>query len=143
MGKKKAPQIGFGTVTATLCGWVFLYVSTIFPYLGTASKGETLFAGGSLDSGIGTIGTERMFLVKGQTAFFNYTVNSSDGGAVRFDVKPVLKFGFSDQAQLVEGDRSGRIEFEVRETGFYRFYHDFSLNGISSSTSYSASWGAV
>ncbi|MDJ0643602.1 MAG: hypothetical protein QNJ15_12365 [Erythrobacter sp.] len=143
MSKKRTLKIGFGAVIGVLCLWMFLYVSTLFPYLGTASKGETKFPLGSVDASMPTIGTERMLLFKGQTAFIDYNVNSSDGGGVHFDVKPVMQFGFSDQTQVIRGNQSGRIEFEVKETGFYRFYHRFSLNGLSGSTSYSASWGAI
>lgn len=143
MSKKRTLKIGLGAVTGVHCLWIFLYVSTLFPYLGTSTKGETKFVGGSLDTGMPTIGTQRMLLFKGQKAFFEYKVNSTDGGGVRFDVKPVMKFGFSDQTQVISDNQSGRIEFEVQETGFYKFYHDFSLNGVSGSTSYSASWGAI
>ncbi|WP_040464329.1 hypothetical protein [Erythrobacter sp. NAP1] len=122
--------------------WLFLYVSTIFPYLGQAQQSQMSGAGFNVSGGVSNFGTQRMFLVAGQTAFFEYDVKGDEDAGVRFDLHAWPNAAFSDQSQTITGTQSGRAEFVVEKTGFYSFYHDFSTNAPGSKTSYSVSWGA-
>ncbi len=135
-------KLGLGTIGGVLCLWLFLYISTIFPYLGSASRSENLGPGVSLNAGSGNFGLSKMILFEGQTAFFDYKIDSTDAGAVRLDVRPFTTFGASENLKVIEGTGQGTVEFVVTKTGLYEFRHDFSLNGTSGRTEYQVTWGA-
>jgi len=146
-GEIRLPLPGFGKIGVFGIGlilalWLFLYISTLFPYLGHTQRSETLSPGMSTNGGIGTIGLSTMFLIEGQQAFFNYDVQSQNGGKVQFDLRPISQISATDQEKLVAGGEAGTLEFTVPATGLYNFHHDFALSGMRSTTSYSASWGA-
>lgn len=129
-------------LSGALILWVFLYVSTIFPYLGRAEQTQANSVGFNVSGGTTNLGTQSMFLFPGQTAFFEYDVRGDEGAGVRFDVHSWPYTGFSDQVQTIEGTRSGRAEFVIEKAGFYSFYHDFSINAPGTKSRYSVAWGA-
>ncbi|MEL7189119.1 MAG: hypothetical protein AAGK17_06165 [Pseudomonadota bacterium] len=142
METKRTLKLGSGAIVGALAVWLFLYISTIFPYLGYSSQNETLGPGVSLSAGSKDVGLTTMLLFEGQTAFIDYEVASTENGKVILDVKPISTFGFSENKQDIEAGTKGTYEVEIEKTGLYEFRHDFSLNGISGTTEYRVSWGA-
>ncbi len=142
MSKKGTLKIGFGTLTAALCLWVFAYVSTLFPYLGWGrAQNNTEFAT-NVDIGTMDIGMPYMLLFEGQTAFYEYD-SYSEEGQITFDVKPVFSIGYSEQMQRVSGEGSGRIEIPITKTGFYTFRHEPAMARGHVYTHYDTVWGAI
>ncbi len=142
MSKKATLKASFGTLTAALCLWVFAYVSTLFPYLGWGrAQNNTEFAT-SVDLASFNVGVPYMLLFEGQTAFYDYTSHSEES-RITFDVKPVFTIGYSDAAQRVSGEGSGRIEIPITKTGLYTFKHEPSMARGHAYTHYDTVWGAI
>ena len=139
----KVTKNGTFALGLILIAWLFVYISGIFPYLGSAERSERLGMGISAKSDSGGFGMSRMLLFAGQTAFIDYNVKSDTGGEVWIDIKPLTTLGYSDNVQKIRGNASGRYEFVVPSTGVYEFDHEFSLNGTGGATHYSVSWGAL
>lgn len=124
-----------------LCFWIFVYVSGLFPYLGTGRVDNRSVPGVQTNIGSTGVGVRTMLLFKGQTAFFEYKSTSPES-EITLDVKPVITLGYSDAMQRVKGNATGIAEFPIEQTGLYRFRHEPALGRRFGRTSYSVSWGA-
>lgn len=139
LGKFAGPA--FYAVVAALCVWVFVYISGLYPYLGTAGDDNRSSLGISTSVGGYSYGTSVMLLFEGQTAFFEYDSTSSEG-EITLDVKTLNRLGYSDAMQRVKGAQNGIAEFPITSTGLYRFDQEPALGRTYGRTSYSVSWGA-
>ena len=132
-------HIGLKWIMGAFVLWLFAYISTLFPYLGTydyKKEGMVQTAGG--------FGAQHMILFKGQTAFIDYTVNSTPGfdGNVLIDIAPWPGINFSPDMRKVSGRAKGRIEIVIPKTGFYTFRHRIGPMAYRQDLAYSVTWGA-
>lgn len=126
-----------GTVLAALtCIWLFLYISTIAPYLGTYS-----YAYGGRVRGESGFGVHTMLLFKGQEAFMEYEVKRGSRNArpYTFDIQPWPAVIHSPDAVYVRGQAKGTLRVKIEKTGVYHFY---SNAPYLVEADYTVTWGA-
>ncbi|QJB68326.1 hypothetical protein [Parasphingorhabdus halotolerans] len=141
---KQAAGWGFYLFTAVLSIWLFVYISGLFPYLGYEHRTHHYHKFSSNEGVVSSsLGPNSMFLVKGQTAFYDYDMKvTKQTSGMWLDIRPIYEIGISDNAKWIHGDQQGRWEYEVPETGVYSFKHDVNHRAFDSKVTYDVSWGA-
>ncbi len=126
---------------AALCAWIFVYISGLYPYLGTAGDNNRSSFATSTSVGKYNFGLSTMLLFKGQTAFIEYKATGEDG-KVSLDIGPSGSLGYSDSRIRVKGKQTGTLEVPIESTGLYDFEHEPSLGRGHGHTQYKVRWGA-
>jgi hypothetical protein len=126
-------------VLAIIAIWLFGYISTIFPYLGTY---HYRYADGIRDEH--DIGVRNMLLFKGQTAFLEYDINSADRseGKVYIAIERWRPLGNASDKLEIQGRKKGVLTMPVNKTGFYTFYSGIGIMAYRQNLKYTVTWGA-
>ena len=147
------PALRVGKWGAALFGivfglWLFAYGSGLFTTLGWAEGSERhnrfgiRLAEQTSATGLGT-----MFLVAGQTAWWDYDVETEGAGGVRLSIASTPPRPGSIRVENVTRTGRGRIALVAPHTGLYSFRHEYvPLAGAfgrqpPGATRYRLSWG--
>jgi hypothetical protein len=124
---------------AVIAIWLFGYISTIFPYLGTY---HYRYADGVIEQH--DIGLRNVMLFKGQTAFLEYDIDSPDRpeGKIYIAIKPWRPLGSGSNKLAVQGRKKGVLTMPVNKTGYYTFYSRIGVAGRRKNLQYTVTWGA-
>jgi hypothetical protein len=151
-GRITLPGWLFYPFVALLSGWVFVYISGLFPYLGYKSGGliSSPSGIGRVQYGVGDndqLQTHRMFLVGGQTAIVDYDVTVRKG-QLSVSLHPgMMAIGPALLQQGIATTGAGRIAVKVPSTGLYTltFRPTYRLNSgtMQTDVSYTLWWGGL
>ncbi len=139
VGRFRLFAIGGKSVLAVVAIWLFCYISTIFPYLGTYHYS---FVDGVRDEY--SVGTRNMLLFKGQTAFIEFETDGADGyeGTVYIDIMPWPGTTKSPNMLALNGEKNGILSVPVETTGIYVFHNRVGSMAYRENLEYRVTWGA-
>jgi hypothetical protein len=144
----RAASWGFHAFTATLSAWLFLYISGLFTTLGWAEGSERHGADSIRLADDSRFGLPGMYLIEGQTAWWDYEVAVEGEGGVRLLIgKAVPSPDFIVKARHLTASGKGRFEVVAPESGFYSFSHELEpIGGLlgrsePGATRYRLKWG--
>jgi hypothetical protein len=138
----------FYVFTALASLWLFLFLSGLMPWLGTAEGSSRHGTAGVRVRGDSGFGLPAMFLFKGQRAVWDYDVivEGDDGLILRVGKTPPQP-DFIVKMLRIEQSAKGRFEVIAPATGLYTFDYELVPIGAlfgpakSGSTRYMLRWG--
>jgi hypothetical protein len=138
----------FYALTAFASLWLFLFLSGLMPWLGTAEGSSRHGKAGARLRDDSSLGLSAMFLIKGQKAVWDYdvAVEGDDGLILRVSKTPPQP-DFIVKTLRIEQSAKGRFEVIAPATGLYTFDYELVPIGAlfgpakSGSTRYMLRWG--
>ncbi len=143
-GAGKWAGVLFGLVFAI---WLFVYATGIFTTLGWVEGSERHDRFGVRPAESSSTGLSTMYLLQGQTAWWDYDIAVEGTGGVRLSIAGAIPRPDSMRIQNITRTGRGRLELVAPRSGLYYFRHQYvPLSGAfgrtpAGSTRYTMSWG--